>query len=142
MNEVLFALGRLLVIAWRVDRRRLLVGGGLLVAGSVATPLMAVAAGRLVDAVLLLVFVGILSMFNNRPIIGRTASLVPSGVCRVKRRSSAPSTTSRAVQSASPPSAEYVVWLAAMGSSCSVHGSSTLSTAKGARWTSFALSAK
>ena len=52
MNEVLFALGRLLAIAWRLDRRRLLVGGGLLVAGSVATPLMAVAAGRLVDAVL------------------------------------------------------------------------------------------
>ena len=39
MNEVLFCVGRLLAIAWRLDRRRLLVGAGLLVAGSVATPL-------------------------------------------------------------------------------------------------------
>ena len=52
MNEVLFCVGRLLAIAWRLDRRRLLVGAGLLVAGSVATPLVAVAAGRVVDAVL------------------------------------------------------------------------------------------
>jgi len=52
VNDVLFCLGRLLALAWRLDRRRLLVGGGLLVAGSVATPLVAVAAGRLVDAVL------------------------------------------------------------------------------------------
>ncbi|MCC2334907.1 ABC transporter ATP-binding protein [Cellulomonas wangsupingiae] len=52
MNEVLFCVGRLLAIAWRLDRRRLLVGAGLLVAGSVATPLVAVAAGRVVDAAL------------------------------------------------------------------------------------------
>jgi len=51
MRDVLFTLRRLFAIAWRLDRRRLTVGGGLLLLGAVATPLVALGAGRLVDAV-------------------------------------------------------------------------------------------
>jgi len=51
MRDVVFCLRRLFAIGWRLDRRRLLVGGGLLLLGSVATPLVAVGAGRLVDSV-------------------------------------------------------------------------------------------
>ncbi|WP_066583414.1 ABC transporter ATP-binding protein [Cellulomonas timonensis] len=52
MNDVLFCLGRLFAIGWRLDRRRLVVGGSLLLLGAVATPLVALGAGRLVDGVL------------------------------------------------------------------------------------------
>ena len=51
MRDVVFCLGRLFAIGWRLDRRRLVVGGGLLLLGALATPLVAVGAGRLVDAV-------------------------------------------------------------------------------------------
>ena len=51
MRDVLFCLGRLLALGWRLDRRRLLVGGSLLLLGALATPVIAVATGRLVDAV-------------------------------------------------------------------------------------------
>jgi ATP-binding cassette subfamily B protein len=50
VNEVLFCLGRLFSIAWSLDRRRFVVGAGLLLAGAVATPLIGLASGRLVDA--------------------------------------------------------------------------------------------
>jgi ATP-binding cassette, subfamily B, bacterial len=53
MRDVMFCLGRLFAIGWRLDRRRLLVGGGLLLLGALATPLVAVGAGRFVDAVML-----------------------------------------------------------------------------------------
>lgn len=53
MRDVMFCLGRLFAIGWRLDRRRLLVGGGLLLLGALATPLVAVGAGRFVDAVTL-----------------------------------------------------------------------------------------
>ncbi|MGY4644185.1 ABC transporter ATP-binding protein [Cellulomonas sp. URHB0016] len=53
MRDVVFCLGRLFAIGWRLDRRRLLLGGGLLLLGAVMTPLVAVGAGRLVDAVTL-----------------------------------------------------------------------------------------
>ena len=53
MRDVAFCLARLFAIGWRLDRRRLLVGGGLLLLGAVATPLVAIGAGRLVDAVTL-----------------------------------------------------------------------------------------
>lgn len=52
MNDVLFCLGRLFAIGWRLDRRRLVIGGSLLLLGAVATPLVALGAGRLVDGVL------------------------------------------------------------------------------------------
>jgi len=51
MNDVLFCLGRLFAIGWRLDRRRLVIGGGLLLLGAVATPLVAVGVGNLVDDV-------------------------------------------------------------------------------------------
>jgi len=49
MKDVLFCLRHLLALAWRLDRRRFVVGAGLLLLGAVATPLVAVGAGRLVD---------------------------------------------------------------------------------------------
>ena len=51
MRDVLFCLGRLFAIGWRLDRRRLVIGGGLLLLGAVATPLVAVGVGNLVDDV-------------------------------------------------------------------------------------------
>lgn len=49
MKDVLFCLRHLLALAWRLDRRRFVVGAGLLLLGALATPLVAVGAGRLVD---------------------------------------------------------------------------------------------
>ena len=49
MRDVLFCLGRLFALGWRLDRRRLTIGGGLLLLGAVATPLVALGAGRFVD---------------------------------------------------------------------------------------------
>lgn len=51
MRDVLFCLRHLLAIAWRLDRRRFTIGGGLLLLGAIATPLLAIGAGRVVDAV-------------------------------------------------------------------------------------------
>jgi ATP-binding cassette subfamily B protein len=51
MRDVLFCLGRLFALGWRLDRRRLSVGAGLLLLGAVATPFVALGAGRLVDGV-------------------------------------------------------------------------------------------
>ncbi|MFN8074872.1 MAG: ABC transporter ATP-binding protein [Kineosporiaceae bacterium] len=42
----------LLLLCWRLDRRRLLLGGGLVVAACLATPVAAVALGALTDAAL------------------------------------------------------------------------------------------
>ena len=83
----------------------------------------------------------------NRPIIGSRAGISPSGPWTVKVISAAPSCTSVARQSASLPSAEYVVHVrppsVARGTSCSNQGpSSTLRTLWAARRTSLALSAK
>ncbi|WP_124343304.1 ABC transporter ATP-binding protein [Cellulomonas algicola] len=50
MRDVLFCLGRLFALGWRIDRRRLSIGAGLLLLGAVATPVVALGAGRLVDA--------------------------------------------------------------------------------------------
>ena len=49
MNDVLFCLGRLFTLGWRLDRRRLLIGGGLLLLGAAATPLIGIGAAQLVD---------------------------------------------------------------------------------------------
>jgi ATP-binding cassette, subfamily B, bacterial len=51
MNDVLFTLRRLFALGWRLDRRRLLIGATLLLCGALATPLVAIAAGQLVDSV-------------------------------------------------------------------------------------------
>jgi ATP-binding cassette, subfamily B, bacterial len=51
MKDVLFCLRHLLAIAWRLDRRRFTIGAGLLLLGAIATPLLAIGAGRVVDAV-------------------------------------------------------------------------------------------
>ena len=51
MKDVAFCLSRLLGIAWRLDRRRFVVGAGLLLLGAVATPVVAIGAGRVVDHV-------------------------------------------------------------------------------------------
>ncbi|MFC6451835.1 hypothetical protein ACFP82_17355 [Cellulomonas gelida] len=51
MRDVAFCLRRLLGIAWRLDRRRFVVGAGLLLLGAIATPVVAIGAGRLVDQV-------------------------------------------------------------------------------------------
>ncbi|WP_425956922.1 ABC transporter ATP-binding protein [Xylanimonas sp. McL0601] len=51
MNEVVFCLSRLFSLAWSLDRRRFVAGAGLLLAGAVATPVIGLASGRLVDAV-------------------------------------------------------------------------------------------
>lgn len=52
MNDVLRCLGRLAATGWRTDRRRLVVGGALVLAGALCTPLVAVAVRRLVDELL------------------------------------------------------------------------------------------
>ncbi|NLT56327.1 MAG: ABC transporter ATP-binding protein [Actinomycetales bacterium] len=52
MRDLLFAVRFLVGLSWRTDRRRLLVGGGLVMLGFVATPLIAVALKGLVDAAL------------------------------------------------------------------------------------------
>ncbi len=51
MRDVVFCLRRLLALAWRLDRRRFVIGAGLLLLGAVATPLVAIGAGQLVDQV-------------------------------------------------------------------------------------------
>ncbi|MGI5401447.1 ATP-binding cassette domain-containing protein [Streptomyces sp. CA-135486] len=51
MRETLFCLRYLFVLGWRLDRRRLIVGAGLLVLAALATPVVAVSLGRLVDGV-------------------------------------------------------------------------------------------
>ncbi|MBT0993730.1 ABC transporter ATP-binding protein/permease [Cellulomonas sp. DKR-3] len=51
MRDVVFCLRRLLTITWRLDRRRFAAGAGLLLLGAIATPLLAIGAGRLVDDV-------------------------------------------------------------------------------------------
>ena len=51
MKDVAFCLRRLLGVAWRLDRRRFVVGAGLLLLGAIATPVVAIGAGRLVDHV-------------------------------------------------------------------------------------------
>ena len=51
MKDVVFCLRRLLALAWHLDRRRFVIGAGLLLLGAVATPLVAIGAGRLVDHV-------------------------------------------------------------------------------------------
>ncbi len=49
MNNVLFCLRTLFEIGWRIDRRRLIIGGGLLLLGAIATPLVAIGVGNFVD---------------------------------------------------------------------------------------------
>jgi len=49
MNDVLFCLRRLFAIGWRIDRHRLVIGGGLLLLGAIATPVVAIGVGNLVD---------------------------------------------------------------------------------------------
>ncbi|MCC2314022.1 ABC transporter ATP-binding protein [Cellulomonas xiejunii] len=49
MNDVLFCLRRLFSIGWRIERRRLVIGGGLLLLGAIATPLVAIGVGNLID---------------------------------------------------------------------------------------------
>lgn len=51
MRDVLFCLGRLFAIAWSLDRRRFVVGASLLLLGAMATPVVGLAAGRVVDGV-------------------------------------------------------------------------------------------
>lgn len=51
MRDLLFTVRFLLALSWRTDRRRLLQGGSLLVLGSAATPVVALALKHLVDAV-------------------------------------------------------------------------------------------
>ncbi|QGQ19873.1 ATP-binding cassette domain-containing protein [Cellulomonas sp. JZ18] len=51
MRDVLRCLGRLLALGWALDRRRFATGAGLLLLGAVATPVVAVGVGRLVDDV-------------------------------------------------------------------------------------------
>ena len=51
MRDVLFCLGRLFAIAWAIDRRRFTVASVLLLLGAVATPVVGLAAGRVVDGV-------------------------------------------------------------------------------------------
>ncbi len=50
MRDLLFAVRFLFGLSWHTDRRRLLVGGGLVVLGFVATPVIAVALRGLVQA--------------------------------------------------------------------------------------------
>lgn len=49
MRDVVACLARLLAVGWRLDRRRFVTGAGLLLLGAVATPVVAVGVGRLVD---------------------------------------------------------------------------------------------
>ncbi|SEE08405.1 ATP-binding cassette, subfamily B [Streptomyces misionensis] len=49
MRDVFFCLGRLFALAWRLDRRRLGIGAGLLLLGAVATPLVGLCASGLVE---------------------------------------------------------------------------------------------
>ncbi|WUW37826.1 ABC transporter ATP-binding protein/permease [Micromonospora rifamycinica] len=51
MNNTWFGLRWLLRLAWRLDRRRFVIGMGLLLPGALATPAVALALKKLVDAV-------------------------------------------------------------------------------------------
>jgi len=51
MKDVVFCLRRLFAVGWQLDRRRLVIGAGLLLLGAVATPLGAIGVGNLVDDV-------------------------------------------------------------------------------------------
>ncbi|MDQ0425372.1 MULTISPECIES: ABC transporter ATP-binding protein [Cellulomonas] len=51
MRDVLFCLRRLFAIAWALDRRRFATGATLLLLGAVATPVVGLAAGGVVDGV-------------------------------------------------------------------------------------------
>ncbi|MFJ6200062.1 ABC transporter ATP-binding protein [Micromonospora sp. NPDC092111] len=51
MSEALFCLRHLFVLGWRLDRRRLAAGAGMLMLAALATPVVAVSLGGLVDAV-------------------------------------------------------------------------------------------
>ncbi|MDX8050920.1 ABC transporter ATP-binding protein [Lentzea sp. BCCO 10_0798] len=50
MKEFLFCVTYLLRLAWSLDRRRLLIGGALILLGALATPVVAVSLKHLVDA--------------------------------------------------------------------------------------------
>lgn len=52
MRQLLGGISALLRLTWRLDRQRLLLAAGLVLAGCLATPLAAVALGRLTDAAL------------------------------------------------------------------------------------------
>ncbi|MER6797814.1 hypothetical protein [Amycolatopsis mediterranei] len=52
MREVLAGSWKLIATAWRIDRRKTIVSVALMVAGAVAAPLVALALGRMADAVL------------------------------------------------------------------------------------------
>jgi ATP-binding cassette subfamily B protein len=52
MRDLLFAARFLLALSWRTDRRRLLIGGGLVLLGYAATPVVAIALRGLVNAVI------------------------------------------------------------------------------------------
>lgn len=49
MRDVLFCLGRLFALGWRLDRRRLAIGLTLMLLGAVATPLVALSGSRLIN---------------------------------------------------------------------------------------------
>ncbi|GAB3838147.1 ABC transporter ATP-binding protein [Dactylosporangium cerinum] len=51
MTETLFCIRYLFALGWRLDRRRLLIGAGLLALAALATPVVAIGLGRLVDGV-------------------------------------------------------------------------------------------
>ncbi len=51
MRDVLFCLRRLFAIAWTIDRRRFVIGATLLLLGAIATPVVGLGAGRVVDGV-------------------------------------------------------------------------------------------
>ncbi|GLK99207.1 ABC transporter ATP-binding protein [Dactylosporangium matsuzakiense] len=51
MRQTLFSLRYLFALGWRLDRRRLLAGAGMLLLAALATPAVAVSLGRLVDGV-------------------------------------------------------------------------------------------
>lgn len=51
MWDVVSCLRYLFALGWRLDRRRLAVGGGLLLLGAAAAPVVAIGAGHLVDQV-------------------------------------------------------------------------------------------
>ncbi|MFF1611623.1 ABC transporter ATP-binding protein [Amycolatopsis sp. NPDC058278] len=51
MKEVLAGSWKLIATAWRIDRRKTIVSVALMVAGAVAAPLVALALGRMADAV-------------------------------------------------------------------------------------------
>ncbi len=51
MRETVFCLRYLVGLSWQVDRRRLAIGGFLLLVGAIATPAAALALKGLVDGV-------------------------------------------------------------------------------------------